>query len=79
MSYSRLTKSDRIRISEFRKQGKTKSEIARLLGFHRSTIGREVKRNRHNRWYSSWRANNYAKTRQKVRRYCYKLNPIVII
>ena len=75
MSYSRLTKKDRIRISEFRKQGKSKSEIARLLGFHRSTISREIKRNFHFNRYNSYRAHNYAKTRQKVRRYSYKLTP----
>lgn len=76
MSYSRLTKKDRIRISRYRKQGKSKSEIAKLLGVHRSTISREVRCNLHQRWYSSWRAHNYARTRQRVRRYPYKFNPV---
>lgn len=78
MSYSRLTYRDRVRISRLRKQGKSQSEIARNLGVHRSTISREVRRNKHQRWYSSLRAHNYAKSRQRVRRYCYKLTPIVI-
>lgn len=75
MSYSRLTVKDRIRISRYRKQGKSKSEIAKLLGVHRSTIGREVKRNLHQRKYDFWRAHKYARNRQKVRRYSYKLTP----
>ena len=75
MSYSRLTVKDRIRISRYRKQGKSRSEIARLLGFHRSTICREVKRNKHGRKYDFWRAHKYARNRQKVRRYPYKLTP----
>jgi len=78
MSYSRLTYRDRVRISRLRKQGKSQSEIARNLGVHRSTISREVKRNKHQRCYSSLRAHNYAKSRQRVRRYCYKLTPVVI-
>lgn len=78
MSYSRLTFRDRVRISRLRKQGKNQSEIARNLGVHRSTISREVRRNKHQRWYSSLRAHNYAKARQRVRRYCYKLTPVVI-
>ena len=31
-------------ISAYLKMGKTPSEIARLLGYHRSTISREIKR-----------------------------------
>lgn len=78
MSYSRLTVKDRIRISCYRKQGKSQAEIARLLGFHRSTICREVRRNKHIRKYDYWRAHKYARNRQKVRRYPYKLNPVVL-
>ena len=40
-----LTMEERERISQMCFAGSSKSEIARTLGRHRSTIGREVKRN----------------------------------
>lgn len=39
-----LTYSDRLKIEALRKAGSSQSEIARLLGFNRSTICREIKR-----------------------------------
>lgn len=42
--YSHLSASERGEISAYLKMGKTPSEIARLLGHHRSTISREIKR-----------------------------------
>ena len=42
--YSHLSASERGEISAYLKMGKTPSEIARLLGRHRSTISREIKR-----------------------------------
>lgn len=46
MKYHQITASERIAISTLRKEGLNSSEIARRLGRHRSTISREVKRNR---------------------------------
>lgn len=43
-SYSHLSASERGEISAYLKMGKTTAEIARLLGRHRSTISREIKR-----------------------------------
>lgn len=43
-SYSHLSASERGEISAYLKMGKKPSEIARLLGRHRSTITREIKR-----------------------------------
>src|SRR5215217_4926778 len=45
MSYRQLTPEERYMLAALRRQGSTKSEIARSLGRHRSTVGREVRRN----------------------------------
>ena len=42
--YSHLSPSERGEISAYLKMGKKPAEIARLLGRHRSTITREIKR-----------------------------------
>jgi transposase, IS30 family len=46
MSYSHLTSTDRARIAALKKAGLNQLEIARQLGRHRSTIGRELRRNK---------------------------------
>lgn len=46
MAYTQLTPHERYTIGVLRKQGKSNAEIARVLGRHRSTIGREIARNR---------------------------------
>jgi len=43
--HTKLTKSERVLISEWKKQGLCANEIAKRLGRARSTIGRELKRN----------------------------------
>ena len=43
--YRQLTSGERYALSELRKQGCNQAAIARALGRHRSTIGREVRRN----------------------------------
>lgn len=45
MTYCQLTPADRYTLSLLRKEGRTAAQIARLLGRHRSTICREIKRN----------------------------------
>jgi IS30 family transposase len=45
MRYHQLTSEERNALSTLRKQGGSQAEIARALGRHRSTIGRELKRN----------------------------------
>ncbi len=45
MSYKQLTEKDRTLIWSLRRERKSQSEIARIIGCHRSTIGRELKRN----------------------------------
>lgn len=66
MRYRRVTVHDRYRISAYLELNLTKSEISRKLGFHKSTITRELKRNKvHHKSYSPSRAN--FKTIQRYR------------
>ena len=43
--YRQLTSGERYELSALRKQGLSNAEIARALGRHRSTVGREIARN----------------------------------
>ncbi len=45
MSYEQLTSEERHQLAVLRGQGLSRAAIAKVLGRHRSTIGREVKRN----------------------------------
>jgi IS30 family transposase len=45
MTYRQLTPAERYMLAALRKQGFNKSQIARALGRHRSTVGRELCRN----------------------------------
>ena len=45
MRYKQLTQEERYQISALMKAGHTQSEIAMILGRHKSPISREVRRN----------------------------------
>ena len=45
MTYRQLSPEERYMLAALRKQGFNKSQIARSLGRHRSTVGRELRRN----------------------------------
>jgi IS30 family transposase len=45
MTYRQLSPAERYMLAALRKQGFSKAQIARALGRHRSTIGRELRRN----------------------------------
>ena len=45
MTYRQLSPAERYMLAALRRQGLNKSQIARALGRHRSTICREVRRN----------------------------------
>ena len=45
MSYHQITREERYTISALRKQGYKTSRIATVLGRHRSSIYREIRRN----------------------------------
>lgn len=61
--YRRLTRKDRITIERMLKQGKTQIEIAELLGFHRSSISRELRRNKALHGPYRWRGAHAKATR----------------
>lgn len=66
MSYHQITAAERYTLGLLRRQGLTAAAIARLLGRHRSTIGREVRRNRthHDGGYRPQLADWYAQGRR---------------
>lgn len=70
MTYRQLTLEDRIVISTLRKEGLNSSQIAQRMGRHRSTISREVKRNRRpaDHGYRSVKANKHANYRRRTSR-----------
>ena len=69
MPYHQITPAERYTLATLRKQERRLScaEIARLMGRHRSTISRELRRNcsRHDGGYRSGRAQEQAQARRK--------------
>ena len=65
--YHQLTQEERYIITGHSSSGRSKAEIARLMGRHPSTIGREVKRNvtTHDGGYRAQKAHSYATARKR--------------
>jgi len=63
MAYRRVTQIDRVQIQSFLAVGLSAAEIARQLEFHKSSICREIKRNRSTRGYRAKFAQNLANVR----------------
>jgi IS30 family transposase len=55
-----------------------KTEIADKLGFHRSTIGREIRRNKGGRGYRPKQAHRLASEREASKHGPYKMNPVIM-
>jgi IS30 family transposase len=70
MKYRQITYEERYTLGLLRRQGHTAADIARLLGRHRSTIGRELRRNstRHDGGYRPQLADWYANGRRSKSR-----------
>ena len=66
MSYTHLTQDERYQIAILAKAGHDKSQIARLLERHKSTIGREMKRNRGERGYRPKQAHKFSQARMRA-------------
>lgn len=62
--YSHLTQAERYQISALLKSGTSVSEISRIIHRHKSTIYREIMRNKGLRGYRPKQANNMAKSRK---------------
>lgn len=63
--YIQLTQEQRYQISAYKKAGYNQSEIARLIGVNKSTISRELKRNRGLRGYRPKQAHELSMRRRK--------------
>jgi len=63
--YHRITEEERILIHRWKQEGKSNKEIARLLGVHPSTIGRELKRNQGKNGYHPKQAHEMARERAR--------------
>jgi transposase, IS30 family len=66
--YTQITSEERYALSLLRKQGHTQAEMARMLGRHPSTIGRELRRNVwrcNGRGYVASRAQSYTNERRR--------------
>ena len=69
--------AERDTLTLLRRQGLCAATIARILGRHRSTIGREVRRNttRHDGWYRAEKAHSYATARRASSRRNQRFGP----
>ena len=67
-SYTQLTREQRYQISALLKMEHSHTEIADLLHVHKSTIGREINRNRGWRGYRPRQADQKACDRRKMPR-----------
>ena len=65
MSYKHLTQNERYQIAVLSKGGHDRSDIARLMNRHKTTIGREMMRNRGLRGYRPKQAHELARKRQQ--------------
>ena len=68
--YHHLTQEEKYIITGHSSSGKTKAEIARLMGRHPSTIRREFRRNAttHDAGYRAEKAHSYATARKRSSR-----------
>ena len=69
MSYKHITLNDRNKIEVLKQEGYSSRRIAKILGFHHSTISRELKRC--NNIYSAVEANKDRQKEQRLLGYFY--------
>jgi len=67
VTYKQLTREQRYQIYALKKEGHSRSAIARTVGVHKTTIGRELVRNLGERGYRPKQADEWARARQKHR------------
>lgn len=66
MSYTQLTREQRYQIYALKKAGHTQSATAALVGVHKSTVSRELRRHRGGRGYRPGRAHELAQARRRA-------------
>jgi IS30 family transposase len=64
-TYNQLTQEQRYQIYALKKTGHSRTEIAEVMGVHKSTVSRELKRNRGGRGYRPQQAHNLAMERKQ--------------
>ncbi len=67
MNYTHLTQDERYQIAILNKAGHNQSDIAQVMNRHKSTIGRELRRNRGQRGYRAKQAHEASRARMPVR------------
>ena len=72
-TYKQLTQEQRYQIYALKKAGHCQMEIANLLGVHKSTICRELRRNRGQRGYRPKQAHGFALARRQQT--CSRIRP----
>ena len=65
MNYNQLTQEQRYQISALLKMGHNQIEIAAVIGIHKSTVSRELKRNKGQRGYRPKQAHHKALHRRR--------------
>ena len=68
--YTQLTREERYQISALNTAGQSKAQMAKVLGRHKSTIGREMARNRGLRGYRPKQADSLAVSRRQEKVAC---------
>jgi len=68
--YTQLTREERYQISALKTAGQSKTQIAKVLDRHKSTIGREMARNRGLRGYRPKQADSLAVNRRQEKVTC---------
>ena len=66
MNYKHLTQDERYQIAILAKAGHDRSDIARVMNRHKSTIGREMERNRGERGYRPKQAHAFSQARMRA-------------
>jgi len=79
MGYCRVTSEDRLRIKDGLDAGLSNSLIADKLGFHKSTIGREILRNKGGRGYRPKQAHFKALAREVSKHGPYRMTPVIMM
>ena len=68
-TYTQLTREQRYQIYALLKAGQKQSEIARFIKVHKSTVSRELRRNRGQKGYRPKQAHQFALNKRKKARY----------
>jgi IS30 family transposase len=79
MTYTHLSQTERYQIYVLMKAGQTQTEIAHILGRHKSTISREVARGSGRRGYRPHQAQNLSDERSQCSRNATHINEQILL